>query len=46
MPGKAAKRGIDFEFPNPCMVTFKAGESEQKLRINMPDTSVEAEKQE
>jgi hypothetical protein len=27
-------------------VTFKAGESEQKLRINMPDTSVEAEKQE
>jgi len=45
MPGKAAKRGIDFELPNPCMVTFKAGESEQKLRINMPDTSVEAEKE-
>jgi hypothetical protein len=43
MPGKAAKSGLDFEVENPCIVKFKAGESSQKLRINMPGTSVEEE---
>jgi len=41
MPGKAAQEGKDFVLPNPCLVTFKAGESEHILRINMPGTSVE-----
>merc|ERR1712166_1104953 len=41
MPGKAAQEGKDFVLPNPCLVSFKAGESEHILRINMPGTSVE-----
>lgn len=43
LPGKAAKSGLDFQIPNPYIVTFKAGESVQKLRIDMPGTSVEEE---
>jgi hypothetical protein len=43
LPGKPAKRNMDFELPDPCIVTFKSGESSQKLRINMPGTSVQEE---
>jgi hypothetical protein len=43
LPGKAAKSGVDFEIEERCIVNFKAGESSQKLRINMPGTSVEGE---
>jgi hypothetical protein len=43
LPGKPAKRNTDFELPDPCIVTFKSGESSQKLRINMPGTSVQEE---